>query len=115
MESRDCVEEIDRLELGLLEHDENDEPILYTASFEESEEVFVKYQTARWAMYSLLLILAWGIGLLMLLYLPVRRYICRKDVRSRKLYLTDNAIVYKVIPLSDLLFVCWISFMHFET
>ncbi|KAJ8543364.1 hypothetical protein K7X08_005887 [Anisodus acutangulus] len=32
----------------------------------------------------------------MLLYLPLRRYILRKDIRSRKLYVTPNAIVYKV-------------------
>lgn len=104
-------EEIDRLERGLLlgrgssggceRADENDnldedERILYTGSFLEAEENFVKYKTAHWVLYSLLLILAWGIGILMLLYLPVRRYILRKDLQSRKLYVTPNAIVYKV-------------------
>lgn len=100
MESKDRVGEIDRLERGLLvEHvseEESEEEVVYTASFEEAEDNFVKYQTARWVLYSLLLILAWGIGLIMLLYLPLRRYILRKDIRSRKLYLTPNAIVYKV-------------------
>lgn len=111
MESKDGVVEIDRLERGLLlpgagsnsgseptdnPNEEEDEPVLYKASFEEAEENFVKYQTAQWVLYSLLLILAWGIGLFMLLYLPVRRYILRKDIRSRKLYITPNAIVYKV-------------------
>ncbi|XP_049370641.1 uncharacterized protein LOC125835570 isoform X2 [Solanum verrucosum] len=93
MESNDG--EIDRLERGLLvEHEESEEePVIYTASFEEN---FVKYQTVRWVLYSLLLLLAWGIGLIMLIYLPIRRYILRKDIRSRKLYLTPNAIVYKV-------------------
>ncbi|TMW86135.1 hypothetical protein EJD97_021905 [Solanum chilense] len=39
--------EIDRLERGLLvEHEE--EPVIYTASFEEREDNFVKYQTVRW-------------------------------------------------------------------
>ncbi|RWW23387.1 hypothetical protein GW17_00012367 [Ensete ventricosum] len=33
----------------------------------------------------------------MLLYLPVRRYVLRKDFHSRKLYVTPNAIVYKVL------------------
>lgn len=96
MESNDG--EIDRLERGLLvEHEESEEePVIYTASFEEREENFVKYQTVRWVLYSLLLLLAWGIGLIMLIYLPIRRYILRKDIRSRKLYLTPNAIVYKV-------------------
>ncbi|XP_009766414.1 uncharacterized protein LOC107824108 [Nicotiana tabacum] len=100
MESKDRVGEIDRLERGLLvEHvseEESEEEVVYTASFEEAEDYFVKYQTARWVLYSFLLILAWGIGLIMLLYLPLRRYILRKDIRSRKLYLTPNAIVYKV-------------------
>uniref|UniRef100_A0A5B6ZSM2 DUF7642 domain-containing protein n=1 Tax=Davidia involucrata TaxID=16924 RepID=A0A5B6ZSM2_DAVIN len=104
MESEDGVVEIGCLEKGLLSdsgrHEDceaEDETVLYTASFEEMEEKFVKYQTAQWVLYSLLLILVWGIGLFMLLYLPVRRYILRKDIRSRKLYVTPNAIVYKVV------------------
>lgn len=70
--------------------------ILYRASFEEFEESYVNYQTAHWILFSLLLILAWGIGLIMLLYLPLRRYIVRQEFRSRELYVTSNAIVYKV-------------------
>ncbi|KAM2644217.1 hypothetical protein EV1_017910 [Malus domestica] len=93
------VVEIDSLEKGLLSETateaEAEEAVLYSASFQEMEENFVKYQTAQWLLYSALLILAWGIGIFMLLYLPVRRYILRKDIRSRKLYLTPNAIVYK--------------------
>lgn len=100
MGSRDEVVEIDSLEKGLLSDNgierEDDDDVLYTASFQEKEDNFVQYQTAQWVLYSLLLILAWGIGLFMLLYLPVRRYILRKDIRSRKLFLTPNAIVYKV-------------------
>ncbi|KAL8128581.1 hypothetical protein V2J09_017736 [Rumex salicifolius] len=80
---------------GAADGDEN-EAVLYTASFREMEERFVKYQTAQWIMYSLLFILAWGIGIFMILYLPVRRYILRKDILSRKLYVTHNSIVYKV-------------------
>lgn len=109
MGSGDEDVEIDSLERGLLSDDE--EPVLYTASFQEKEDNFVKYQTAQWVMYSLLLILAWGIGIFMLLYLPVRRYILRKDIRSRKLYLTPNAIVYKVITTITILFrICWICY-----
>ncbi|KAH7574524.1 hypothetical protein ACOSP7_008644 [Xanthoceras sorbifolium] len=103
MASRDEVVEIDSLERGLLTDNDDDivkadddETVLYTACFQEKEDNFVKYQTAQWVLYSLFLILAWGIGFIMLLYLPVRRYILRKDIRSRKLYLTPNAIVYKV-------------------
>lgn len=103
MNSTDDVVEVDSLEKGLLtgsvpneSREANDETILYDASFEESEDNYVKYQTAQWVLYSLLLILAWGIGALMLLYLPIRRYILQKDFQSRKLYVTPDAIVYKV-------------------
>lgn len=99
MMGSDDVVEIDSLEKGLLSGaaaEADEEPVLYAASFQEMEENFVKYQTAQWLLYSALLILAWGIGFFMLLYLPVRRYILRKDIRSRKLYLTSNAIIYKV-------------------
>ncbi|XWS26558.1 hypothetical protein CRYUN_Cryun26dG0041000 [Craigia yunnanensis] len=103
MGSGDEVVEIESLEKSLLsesvageeERETDDEPVLYMASFGEMEENFVKYQTAQWVLYSLALILAWGMGLFMLLYIPVRRYILRKDIRSRKLYLTPNSIVYK--------------------
>lgn len=104
MGTGDEVVEIESLERSLLpesvtgeqESEAVDEPVLYAASFGEMEEEFVKYQTAQWVLYSLVLVLAWGIGLFMLLYIPVRRYILRKDIRSRKLYLTPNSIVYKV-------------------
>ncbi|EOY30193.1 Uncharacterized protein TCM_037483 isoform 2 [Theobroma cacao] len=104
MGTGDEVVEIESLERSLLSEsitgeegtEAEDESVLYTSSFQEMEENFVKYQTAQWVLFSLLLILAWGIGLFMLLYIPVRRYILRKDIRSRKLYLTPNSIVYKV-------------------
>jgi len=97
----DEVVEIESLEKRLLEENErDDEAVLYAASFREMEHNFVKYQTVQWVLYSVLLILAWGIGFLMLLYLPVRRFILRKDIRSRTLYLTPNAIVYKSINFS---------------
>ncbi|XP_056692491.1 uncharacterized protein [Spinacia oleracea] len=106
METSDEVAEIGSLGKGLLSaesiengdkvEEQEDSTVIYTASFDEMEENFVKYQTTQWVLYSLLLILAWGIGLLMLLYVPVRRFILRKDIRSRKLYVTPDAIVYKV-------------------
>ncbi|OVA08311.1 hypothetical protein BVC80_209g31 [Macleaya cordata] len=105
MGSGDGVVQIDVLERGLLSNSssvvedneiEEDEPILYSASFQEMEGNYVKYQTAQWVLYSLLLVLAWGIGLFMFLYIPVRRFVLGKEFRSRKLYITPNAIVYKV-------------------
>eukprot|EP00250_Pteridium_aquilinum_P018083 c2392_g1_i1 orf=546-1433(-) len=79
------------------EDEEGGARVLYRASFEEKEEGVVAYESARWVLLSLMLLLAWGVGLLMLLYLPFRRYAVRQDVRSRKLYVTTNAIVYKVV------------------
>ncbi|KAL2623412.1 hypothetical protein R1flu_003617 [Riccia fluitans] len=70
--------------------------ILYIASFTEMENNYVNYDTAQWILISLPLILIYGVGLIMLLYTPIRRYAVRQDIRSRKLYVTSNAIVYKV-------------------
>uniref|UniRef100_A0A5B7BLH9 DUF7642 domain-containing protein n=1 Tax=Davidia involucrata TaxID=16924 RepID=A0A5B7BLH9_DAVIN len=70
--------------------------ILYAASFEELATKNVQYDTIIWVSISLLLVLAWGIGIIMLLYLPFKRYVLQKDVSSRKLYVTPNEIVYKV-------------------
>lgn len=76
---------------------DSSEQILYSASFEELAKYIIKYETVIWLSISLLLVLAWGVGFLMLLYLPVRRYILRKDIASRQLYVTPSEIVYKVL------------------
>jgi hypothetical protein len=78
--------------------EEEEEEVLYAASFADDgmAERFVRYQTARWVLYSLLLLPAWGLGLLMLLCLPLRLRRCRVHTRSRQLHLTPHAIVYKV-------------------
>ncbi|XP_042503392.1 uncharacterized protein LOC122080655 [Macadamia integrifolia] len=78
--------------------------ILYKASFEELAGSHLQYDTVIWVLISLLLVLAWGVGVIMLLYLPVRRYVLRKDISSRKLYVTPNEIVYKVARPSFLPF-----------
>ncbi|KAL3690733.1 hypothetical protein R1sor_004384 [Riccia sorocarpa] len=70
--------------------------ILYKASFTEMENNYVNYDTVQWILISLLLVLVYGVGLLMLLYVPIRRYVVRQDIKTRKLYVTSNAIVYKV-------------------
>ncbi|XP_052192803.1 uncharacterized protein LOC127801594 isoform X2 [Diospyros lotus] len=72
------------------------EQILYTASFKELAAKNVQYDTIIWLSMSILLVLAWGIGIIMLLYLPFKRYVLRKDILSRKLHITPNEIVYKV-------------------
>ncbi|KAL2330361.1 hypothetical protein Fmac_017942 [Flemingia macrophylla] len=72
------------------------EEILYSASFEELASNSIKYDTVVWLAISLLLVLAWGVGLIMLLYLPIRRYVLQKDLSSRRLYVTHTEVVYKV-------------------
>ncbi|EHA8586822.1 hypothetical protein COCNU_scaffold001013G000010 [Cocos nucifera] len=69
--------------------------VLYRASFEELAKNHVQCDTIIWVLISLLLVSAWGVGVVMLLYLPVRRYVLQKDISSRKLYVTPNKIVYK--------------------
>ncbi|KAK7295022.1 hypothetical protein RJT34_17925 [Clitoria ternatea] len=84
------------LELG----DDGDEcfseEILHSASFEELAGSCVNYDTVIWFAISLLLVLAWGIGLIMLLYLPIKRYVLQKDLASRRLFVTHSEVVYKV-------------------
>lgn len=79
---------------------DSSEPILFSASFEELADNIVKYDTVIWLSISLMLVLAWGVGIIMLLYLPFKRYILQKDISSRKLYVTPSEIVYKVHTLS---------------
>ncbi|XP_006647587.1 uncharacterized protein LOC102706813 [Oryza brachyantha] len=77
------------------EESETSTKVLYQASFQELMPNYLQYDTIIWAMISLLLVLAWGVGLLMLLYLPYKRYVLKRDILSRKLYVTENKIVYK--------------------
>ncbi|KAF5811655.1 hypothetical protein HanXRQr2_Chr04g0183871 [Helianthus annuus] len=83
-----------------LDGDEDDNEvlsrILYTASFEEFASSILTYDTIIWVSISLLLVLAWGVGVIMLLYLPMRRYVLSKELCSRELYVTPFEVVYKV-------------------
>ncbi|KAL3536857.1 hypothetical protein ACH5RR_000223 [Cinchona calisaya] len=91
----DPVSEFDRDEAAA-DTVETPREILYLASFEELATKIVQYDTIIWVLISALLILAWGIGILMLIYLPFKRYVLQKDIASRKLYVTPNEIIYKV-------------------
>ncbi|XP_065039268.1 uncharacterized protein LOC135673841 isoform X3 [Musa acuminata AAA Group] len=79
--------------------------VLFAASFEELAKNHVQYDTIIWVLISLLLVLAWGVGIIMLLYLPVRRYVLQKDISSRRLYVTSDMIVYKATRPSFLPFL----------
>lgn len=78
------------------EETDNSPHIVYMASFDELAEKYLQYDTIIWISISLLLVLAWGVGIVMLLYLPYKRYVLQKDISSRKLYITPAEIVYKV-------------------
>lgn len=65
----------------------------------------MNYDTAQWVLISLLLILVYGVGLLLLLYVPLRRYIVRKDIQNRELYVTTQAVIYKVCLLTQTLYL----------
>jgi hypothetical protein len=75
---------------------EEGEKRLYKASFQDLESNFLNYETLQWVIISLLLLLACGIGAILLLYTPIRRYLMRIEFRSRELYVTSEAIIYKV-------------------
>uniref|UniRef100_A0A0D9VIT1 DUF7642 domain-containing protein n=1 Tax=Leersia perrieri TaxID=77586 RepID=A0A0D9VIT1_9ORYZ len=79
--------------------------VLYRASFQELMPNYLQYDTIIWAVISLLLVLAWGVGLLILLYLPYKRYVLKKDILSRKLYVTENKIVYEASRPSYIPFI----------
>lgn len=78
------------------DEEETSGKVIYAASFEELSRNHVQYDTVIWVLISLLLVLACGVGIVMLLYLPVRRYVLQKDISSRRLYITSDEIVYKV-------------------
>ncbi|RLM79743.1 uncharacterized protein C2845_PM12G21700 [Panicum miliaceum] len=92
-------------EAGDEEEAESTARVLYRASFQELMPGYLQYDTIIWALISLLLVLAWGIGLLLLLYLPYKRYVLKRDILSRQLYVTENNIVYKATRPSYLPFV----------
>ena len=82
---------------SVLDDEDEEVQILYAASFEELARNHVQYDTIIWVSISLLLVLACGIGIILLLCLPIRRFMLQKDISSRKLYVTANEIVYKVL------------------
>lgn len=79
--------------------------ILYRASFDDLARSHVQCDTIIWVLISLLQVLAWGVGILLLVYLPVRRYVLQKEISSCKLYVISNEIVYKVTRPSFLPFM----------
>lgn len=94
--SNDALLSTQALEADGDEETDSSTHIVYMASFDELAEKYLQYDTIIWISISLLLVLAWGVGVIMLLYLPYKRYVLQKDISSRKLYITPAEIVYKV-------------------
>jgi membrane protein YdbS with pleckstrin-like domain len=61
----------------------------------------VNYDTVQWVLIALVFVLVYGVGILLLLYVPIRRYIVRRDIRARELYITTQAVVYKVRSIEN--------------
>ncbi|KAH7278350.1 hypothetical protein KP509_38G037400 [Ceratopteris richardii] len=117
MGSVDGQSEEDYVEAGLLTdpvgqcNNAEGGKVLHSASFSDFERRFLSYETLQWILISLLLTLAWGVGIILLLYTPVRRYIMKQDFRSRVLYVTSDAIVYKVTKPA---FIPWFGVSKIE-
>ncbi len=61
----------------------------------------MNYDTVQWVLIALVFVLVYGVGILLLLYVPIRRYIVRRDIRARELYITTQAVVYKVRSIEN--------------
>ena len=70
--------------------------IAYTTSFDELAKNNLQYNTIIWMSISLLLVLAWGVGIIMLLYLPFKKYVLHKYISSYKSHVTSTQTIYKV-------------------
>ncbi len=61
----------------------------------------MNYDTVQWVLIALVFVLVYGVGILLLLYVPIRRYIVRRDICTRELYITTQAVVYKVHSIEN--------------
>jgi hypothetical protein len=85
--SDDRTHEIEEVEHG---------QVLYRASFGPAAiEKYISYKTWGWVLISLCMILAYGMGIFMLIYLPVMRHIWREEIKKRRLYVTSESVVFK--------------------
>mmetsp|Transcript_19333 Transcript_19333/g.45227 ORF Transcript_19333/g.45227 Transcript_19333/m.45227 type:complete len:261 (+) Transcript_19333:76-858(+) len=89
-------------DVGFADDDETEEfehgSVLYRASFKEREDTFVSYVGIKIFWIALACIPAYGAGLFLFMLIPLFRYIARKDMQSRKLYVTTESVVYKRAP-----------------
>lgn len=110
--SKDQIVADPKSELSDDEDGDSVEQIIYTASFQELARNSIQYDTVIWFSVSLMLVLAWGIGIIMLLYLPFRRYVLQKDFSSRELYVTPTEIVYKVYQYFCMIMMSLFDFLN---
>lgn len=89
----DTYESVD---IGLIEEEETEYgEILYRASFKRCEEDYVNYVTVMYVLLSIVCILFYLIGIIMILLTPLVRYRARKGIQNRRLYITSENVVYK--------------------
>jgi len=89
--------------------------ILYQTNFSHREEQYVKYKSMKFFLACLIMIPFYGIGILMLIYLPVYAYIARRDIRSRRLYITTESVVYRTAPPVHVVPCCGVTMTEKHT
>jgi hypothetical protein len=105
------------LELVLMEEEETElGEVVFRASFETFESNYVNYRVLMWVGFSTIMILAYGLGLVMLLYTPMIAYIARKDIQATRLYITSENVVVKVCsPCSSFSLSITLTYTHTPT
>lgn len=80
------------------EEEEYGHDILYAATFRRNEEAYTWFSVFCWIFISIPCILLYGIGFIMLLWTPFIYYIASMDIKSRKLFITSDSIIYIAQP-----------------
>ena len=70
--------------------------VLWSANQEGMESAYKKYHTTLWCLLGLVLIPAYGVGLLLLLWAPVIWLNARDGFRARRFYVTEKGIVLRL-------------------
>ena len=72
--------------------------VIQQFSFESNVNSFVWYRSILMLLVSLVFVPLYGIGLIGLIYTPIYAYIQYCEIKSRKLFVTPEVIVYKSQP-----------------
>lgn len=86
------------LPLSPEEEEEFGHDIIYAASFKRNANTYMFYASLAYMLICIPLILAYGIGLILLLWSPVLWYLNYMDITTRKLFVTSDSIIYITSP-----------------